>query len=258
MTEIEKIKYAKSFIDKLANGINPLDDTPVSENDIVNNVRLSRCFFYVSGILNDVIEGKTAYGHTSKPKKTPFTLSEDQRADLKEFNRPVSITELSNYLNGLAEGTGVKKISTVMINDWLEESGLLEQSTLQNGKKRRLPTASGKEMGIFTEERDGMYGKYTVVLFNPQCQRFVFDNLDSIISANLAKKAAKRDAKEKEKAKDNSAFSDFYNRPWTEAHDSSLAEMLDKGASVPEMAHSLRRTEEGIMMRLKTIGKGDN
>ena len=29
MTELEKITYAKSFIDKLANGINPLDDTPI-------------------------------------------------------------------------------------------------------------------------------------------------------------------------------------------------------------------------------------
>ncbi|MGN0610850.1 MAG: hypothetical protein ACI4JI_03610 [Ruminiclostridium sp.] len=39
MTEIEKIRYAKSFIDKLANGINPLDDCAVAENDIVNNIR---------------------------------------------------------------------------------------------------------------------------------------------------------------------------------------------------------------------------
>ncbi len=48
MTEHEKIEYTKSFIDKLANGINPLDDMPIPENNIVNNVRLSRCFFYVS------------------------------------------------------------------------------------------------------------------------------------------------------------------------------------------------------------------
>ena len=51
MTELEKIAYAKSFIDKLANGINPVDDSPVPETDIVNNVRLTRCFFYVSDIL---------------------------------------------------------------------------------------------------------------------------------------------------------------------------------------------------------------
>ena len=50
MTELEKIEYAKSFIDKLANGINPLDDTPVPDGDIANNVRLSRCFFFVSEI----------------------------------------------------------------------------------------------------------------------------------------------------------------------------------------------------------------
>lgn len=45
MTELEKNEYTKSLIDKLANGINPLNDMPIPENDIVNNVRLSRCFF---------------------------------------------------------------------------------------------------------------------------------------------------------------------------------------------------------------------
>ena len=45
MTELEKIAYAKMFIDKLANGINPLDDSKIPDGDIVNNVRLSRCFF---------------------------------------------------------------------------------------------------------------------------------------------------------------------------------------------------------------------
>ena len=38
MTELEKIEYAKSFIDKLANGINPIDNKPASEGDIINNV----------------------------------------------------------------------------------------------------------------------------------------------------------------------------------------------------------------------------
>ena len=56
MTELEKIEYAKSFIDKLANGINPLDDSTIKEDEVVNNVRLSRCFFFVSDILRQVIE----------------------------------------------------------------------------------------------------------------------------------------------------------------------------------------------------------
>ena len=73
MTEIEKIKYAKIFIDKLANGINPLDDSPVPENDIVNNVRLSRCFFYVSGSLSEVIEKGGTSNYPVKQKKVLLT-----------------------------------------------------------------------------------------------------------------------------------------------------------------------------------------
>ena len=31
MTELEKIAYAKSFIDKLANGVNPIDDSAIPD-----------------------------------------------------------------------------------------------------------------------------------------------------------------------------------------------------------------------------------
>lgn len=51
MTELEKIAYAKTYIEKLANGINPLTDQPVPDSDSINNVRISRCLFYVSDIL---------------------------------------------------------------------------------------------------------------------------------------------------------------------------------------------------------------
>ncbi len=50
-TELDTMKHAKEYIDKLANGIDPFTDKPVPDDDIVNNVKLSRCFFYISGIL---------------------------------------------------------------------------------------------------------------------------------------------------------------------------------------------------------------
>ena len=73
MTELEKIAYAKSFIDKLANGINPLDDTPIPDDDIANNVRLSRCFFYVSSILQKEIDReRRIVPLEKKQEKLPF------------------------------------------------------------------------------------------------------------------------------------------------------------------------------------------
>ena len=53
-TDQEIMQRAKLYIDKLANGINPLTDEPLREDDIVNNVRISRCLFYVSGVLEKV------------------------------------------------------------------------------------------------------------------------------------------------------------------------------------------------------------
>ena len=51
MTELEKIERAKTYMEKLANGINPLDDTAAPDGDMINQVRLSRCFFFVSDVL---------------------------------------------------------------------------------------------------------------------------------------------------------------------------------------------------------------
>lgn len=50
------MERAKKYTEKLANGVNPLDGTDIPEDDIVNNERISRCLFYVSDILRQLIE----------------------------------------------------------------------------------------------------------------------------------------------------------------------------------------------------------
>ena len=60
-------------MEKLANGVNPIDDSVIPDEDVVNNVRLSRCFFYVADVLGQVIDnGGTA--PQKKIKKEPFSL----------------------------------------------------------------------------------------------------------------------------------------------------------------------------------------
>lgn len=56
MTELEKIERARMYMDKLANGIDPIDDSAIPDGDVIHNVRLSRCFFFVSDVLRQVIE----------------------------------------------------------------------------------------------------------------------------------------------------------------------------------------------------------
>lgn len=243
MTELEKIEYAKSFIDKLANGINPLDDSPIPDKDIANNVRLSRCFFYVSDILRQVIENGgipvAKVAKVTKPRKKEFSLSYDERSRIHISDLPLSVSEISNHLNDLINLETTKKISAATINNWLLELKLLEVNVLPNGKNRKMPTEQGKEMGIFTEERTGQYGTYTVVLFSPTAQEFIYDNVDAIVAS---------------KAEKDDPLSEFHGRPWTEAHDERLIDLFNKNVSISEIAYMLKRTDGGIRSRLKKLG----
>ena len=110
MTELEKIAYAKSFIDKLANGINPLDDTPIPDDDIANNVRLSRCFFYVSDILRQVYEN----GGVNKPKRTPkipFAVSVEQLEKFEYSEEPIPVSEIAKRIYEFEEVSSVYLMS---------------------------------------------------------------------------------------------------------------------------------------------------
>ena len=59
MDERQKLFIAQDWVRKLANGINPLNGNAVKEDDIVNDVHVSRCLFYVADILGKCSERKT-------------------------------------------------------------------------------------------------------------------------------------------------------------------------------------------------------
>jgi hypothetical protein len=109
MTELEKIAYAKSFIDRLANGINPLDDTPIPEGDIANNVRLSRCFFYVSSILErEIARELKKLPKEPKPARIAFAVTPEQLEKYEYEAFPISASVLARKIVGLADGAKEK------------------------------------------------------------------------------------------------------------------------------------------------------
>lgn len=260
MTELEKIAYAKSFIDKLAEGVNPLDNTPLPENDIVNNVRLSRCFFYVSDILGQVIaNGGVAQPGTSRTAKQEFSLSLEARERFSYSEKPLTASEIAERLNGLSDLERTQKLPVTAVTGWLVSAGMLENVINQEGKNNKRPTEQGRAAGIITEQRTGQYGTYTTVLYTEEAQRFILDNLDGIIAYRAADKEQRQAAREERKAaraaeKQSNDLTDFYNRPWTPEHDQRLTYLFNFRKDLPEIAYDLRRTEEGVRDRLVTLG----
>ena len=158
MTELEMINRAKTYIDKLANGVNPLTDEPVSENDIVNNVRISR-------------------------KKQPFIIRKEQRKRFEFSETPISVSEIARRFNAAVNTEGAVQMRYSGITFWLIESGLLSVDRREDGREVKLPTAAGMELGISQEVRSGANGSYTVVVYNENAQRYIVDNIDAILEA---------------------------------------------------------------------------
>ena len=186
MTELEKIAYAKSFIDKLANGINPLDDTPIPDDDIANNVRLSRCFFYVSDILRQVCEN----GGVTKPKrapKIPFAVSFEQIEKFQYSAEPIPVSEIAKRIYAMADNENMEKVSYRQINQWLLNIGMLYLHDFGGRKPVKRPTEEGKQIGIVVETRMGRYGEYQAVLYTEDAQRFILDNLEAVVATEAKK-----------------------------------------------------------------------
>lgn len=234
MTELEMINRAKIYIDKLANGVNPLTDEPVSENDIVNNVRISRCFFYISDLLRRFAEGGFPEA-AKKGKKQPFIITEEQRKRFEFSETPISVSEIARRFNAAVNTEGAVQMRYSGITFWLIESGLLSVDRREDGREVKLPTAAGMELGISQEVRSGANGSYTVVVYNENAQRYIVDNIDAILEA------------EKLRFK-------MQGMPWSQAEDEFLEEQAARGIPVYDIALALKRNISSVRARTKKLG----
>lgn len=182
MTEMEKIGLARTYIEKLANGINPLTNQEIPENDSINNVRISRCLFYVADILKQVQENAGASLPRNRTKKCAFSLSFEERKHFQYSKAPIPVSEITRRINELIDPEVMKKLSYRNIVDWLVECELLTEGTDSAGKKVRRPTYNGETIGIGVEQRNGASGPYHVVVYNKAAQTFILDNLDAVIA----------------------------------------------------------------------------
>ena len=188
MTELEKIEYAKSFIDKLANGINPIDDTPVKDDDAINNVRLSRCFFFVSDVLRQVIENGGITPPVKLARSIPFEISSEQLKKFEFSEFPISISEIAKRVSVLKEDDNMKNISHKDLTSWLLATNILcEKEDTATGKKTKYPTPQGLEFGISQELRTGPSGEYKATLYNRSAQEFIIDNFEAILAFKYKK-----------------------------------------------------------------------
>lgn len=239
MNDMEIMTRAKMYVEKLANGINPLTDMEVAENDVVNNVRISRCLFYVADVLGQVLDNGGVHKKSSS-KKEPLNLTAEQLVNFEYFAKPVSVSDFVERVNNFIDTNVMKKLKTTSITNWLVDIEMLQVVELPNGKTRKMPTEKGSVLGIITETRMGQYGEYTIVLYDINAQHFIIDNFDAVVEINNQTKSRTN------KTNDTSE--------WTTVHDEVLRDLSQKNFTVSQIADILKRSVEDVNERQKVLG----
>lgn len=179
MNEIDKLKRAKLYIDKLSNGVDPNSGMRVHEGDIVRDSRVIACFEYISRVLERKIE---SFEHSEKPAKKPKRvqtfITDEQFSKLKLNYGECKVSDIANEINRIIELNGSKKMQAAWINDWLESIGMLSR----NADSQRFASSEGGDIGITSHLKTSQRGtEYYLNLYSVQAQSFIYDNLKAII-----------------------------------------------------------------------------
>ena len=181
MTEAEKIRYAREFLDTLARGVDPTDGSEIPSGDVARKERIVGCFNYISGILRRIEENGGAVAPREKrSRRGSFYLTDEEKKRIEITKAPAAISEISRHLNNLVEHRGGVRISHNTIGKWLVSQGLLREIHTESGKMTRIPTDFGIEKGIFTQTMYGPTGEYKQVLYSSEAQRLIYENIEAI------------------------------------------------------------------------------
>ena len=177
MTELETMQRAKMYLDKLAQGIDPISGQEIPNDSVLNNVRLARCFFYVSGILDQVI----ANGGRAISGEKNFYITQEEISRLQPSQEALRITQFADRITDGVHDPARKRLKATTITNWLIEKGFLEKRVDEAGKSKRLPTAAGEQLGLSVREMQGKTGPFQAVYYGTNAQRFILDHLMDIL-----------------------------------------------------------------------------
>ena len=173
-TEVDqnKVKVAIDWVKKLANGINPIDGSLVSDDDIVNNVHISRCLFYVADLLE--LTGRKKSSSTKQYDREFHLSPEDISRIIITEKSPITVfvREINKVIPD-----DMKPLAASAVTNWLVRIGYLDEVLKDDGHKTRIPSEIGRSIGISSEQRSGLNGEYTAVSYDANAQRFILENL---------------------------------------------------------------------------------
>lgn len=184
--DVKKLETAIVYLQRIADGNNPVNNMPAEEDAVLNNPNVIRCMFFVKEVMEEVRRNGGYIGKKQgKNGKLDFPVDVLKSFVYKEVQ---PITKFVNQINELIDANIYKKLSYKTITSWLKANGFLVEEYIEEIKdETTIPTDKGLKMGISSEKRIGTYGKnYIVVLYGEKAQEYIINNMEVIINGEVA------------------------------------------------------------------------
>lgn len=183
--DMQKLEVAMKYIERIADGRNPVNNKPAEEDSALNNPNVIRCMYFVKEVLAAVKENDGIIGgRVSKQPKSSFPF---ECLSGFKYEDDTSIAHFMNRLKGLASNPNVRGIGTKPVTDWLKRQGyLVDVQDKYTGKHYSEVTELGKDFGLYMQERTSTYGQsYRIVMYSQKAQEFIAMHLEQIVNDDI-------------------------------------------------------------------------
>lgn len=186
------LERAILYTDKLAAGINPLDDTRLAQSDAVNNEKMRRYLEYTGQILRRY--RMIQLSSNSSKNKTPFSITKEQLSHYRFSDEPLTASAITQQITDLAANADMQRMKAADISAWMMKNGYLTEMPYQ-GKISKIPTDKGNAAGIYAAEAVNQANQpYIRLTYNRFAQQLIIANLDQIIGSYVRKDTDKKEA----------------------------------------------------------------
>ncbi len=176
--EKEKIIKAGEILNKMANGINPVNGASIDTDCFLQDPRIIRCLFFVQQVLEEAAARPINTGG-KQPDQFIITSAEKSQVKFPEGN--IGINQFAKCINSVIDLNRSRKLTGVQVNNQLKKMGILAEELLNDGKKRTVANENSYKYGIVTEKRSYNGVEYDMVCFNDQGKKFLLDELEKIL-----------------------------------------------------------------------------
>lgn len=178
--DMNKLEVALKYVDRMADGKNPVKNIAAEDDSVLNNPNVIRCMYFIKEVLAAVKDNDGIIaGKAPKAPKTPFPF---ECLSGFQYVEDTTISHFLGQLKALAQDPNVKGIKIKTVTEWLTLRGyLIYVQDKYTGKMQAEVTEAGVGFGLYMNERTSMRGEtYKSIMYSQKAQEFIAANLEKI------------------------------------------------------------------------------